>query len=239
MKKTLLAAAAILAVGCLASQAQVYSQNIVGYYNVTLTGGQYAMISGQLLNSDGSNSVNKVIGSSLTSGVAEILFWNGAGFSYYTYYNAADASPGPAGFYDSLGNLSTNSLAPGQGAFLINDVTTNQTVVGTVPQGTFTNYVTTGFNIYSANVPVSTNIDAALVNIPATSGFDQLLTWNGSSYSYYTYYDAADADPSPAGWYDSLGNDWSTTPSLWPTVGQAFFINHVGGNLVWTNTATF
>ena len=234
MKKTLLAAAAILAVGCLASQAQVYSQNIVGYYNISLTGGQFSLVSGQLANSDGSNSVNNVLGAGLSSGNAQVLFWNGSSFNYYPYYNAADADPSPAGFYDVNGNYCTNNLSPGAGAFLVNPSSATITVVGTVPQGGYTNYIYPGFNVYSVSVPVSTNLDSTLINFPATSSSDQLLLWTGSSYNYYTYYDAADADPSPSGWYDVNGN---LAPN--PAVGTSFFVEHYGSTLTWTNNPTF
>jgi len=237
MKKTLLVAAATLAVGSFASQAQVYSQNIVGYYNVSLTGNQFALLSGQLLNSDGSNSVNNVLGSGLTSQSALALFWDPSSstFTTYTYYNAADASPSPGGFYDINGNLSTNLFAPGKGAFIQDPNNTTITVVGTVPQGGSTNTVGVGFNIYSINAPISTNIDSGLVNFPATSQQDQLLLWTGSSYNPYTYYNDADAGgPGLGGWYDINGN-----LAPYPTVGSAFFIEHFGSTATWTNSFSF
>jgi len=239
MKKTLLAAAAILAVGCLASQAQVYSQNIVGYYNVTIPSGQYAMVSGQLLNSDGSNNVNNVFSTGVAD-LSQMLVWNGAGFEGYTYYSAADVGAQYAGWYDnSSGDFASNLVGPGTGVFIQAAADSTITVVGTVPQGAFTNLITAGYNIYSINAPVSTNIDSSLVGLPV-SDQDQMLTWTGSGYEGYTYYSAADVGAQYAGWYDNSSGDYYTTNSAsWPTVGSAFFIQHTGSTITWTNSLSF
>ena len=246
MKKTLLAAAAILAVGSLASQAQVYSQNIVGYYNVTLPGSTFVMVSGQLINSDGSNSVNHVITTGLASGIAQLLTWNGSSFDYWTYYNDSDAGgPGLGGFYDaSTGTIySTNTVAPGQGVFVNNGTAgTTVTVVGTVPQGAFSTTLPNGLSIYSLNVPVATNVDSAAIGLPLTSSVDQLLIWNGNGYDYYTYYNDSDAGGAGlGGFYDaSTGTtNISKIPADFPPVGSSFFLNHAGGAATWTNNFTF
>ena len=58
MKKTLLMAAAALAAGVISTQAQVYSQNVVGYYNLNLVAG-YNMVANQFTvgNSNGLNEI--------------------------------------------------------------------------------------------------------------------------------------------------------------------------------------
>ena len=240
---TLLAAAAILAVGGLAAQAQVYSQNVVGYYNVTVPAGKFALVANQLQNADGTNGISDVFSGGLASQTSLLYLWNGSTFVPYTYYSAADAAPSPAGFYDGNGNPAANTLNPAQGAFLFNGEASpiTVTVVGTVIQGATTNYVTQGFAPYGIVQPISTNLDSSLVRFPAVSQSTDYYHWNGAGYdAALTYYSAADAAPSPAGWYDGNGNPQSSNPAYWPTVGQGFFINLYsgGGSLTWTNTFT-
>src|SRR5665213_2280842 len=95
--KTLLIAAAALAAATISSQAQVYSQNIVGYINTTVPNGahQFQFIANQLqtVTANGTNKIQDVFGfSALTSdpnGVTNtvLYYWNGAGYTLYTYYN--------------------------------------------------------------------------------------------------------------------------------------------------------
>ena len=56
--KTLLIAAAALAVGILASSAQTYSQNVVGYVNVTLGDNAFWFLGNQLINGSDANKTN-------------------------------------------------------------------------------------------------------------------------------------------------------------------------------------
>jgi hypothetical protein len=241
MKKTLLIAAAALAAGVISTQAQVYSQNVVGYYNITIPANSFALVGSQLINADVTNSVNNVLSSGLSSGQSALLLWNGTGYDNLTWYSAADAAPDPAGWYNGAGTLSAKTLPVGSGAFLQNPTASPVVipVVGTVAQGSVTNTVASGFNIYAVNVPVSTNIDSTIVNFPATSGVDTLTFWTGSGFTpNLTYYNAADAAPSPAGWYDGGGTLQSTNAAYQPKVGQAFFVQHVGASTPWVSSYT-
>src|ERR1700759_3880094 len=149
MKKTLLAMAAALVASAVSSQAQVYSQNVVGYYNVTIPHGKFLLVGNQL-NLDNTNSVSSIF-SGLFSDVnastnTVIWLWNSGSqqYSSYQYFTGADAdnyfvlSGAQNGFYDSGGDYITSSLGVGAGAFLQNPaaVDCTATVVGTVPQGT-------------------------------------------------------------------------------------------------------
>ena len=114
--KTLLIAAAALAAVVTSSQAQstVYSQNVVGYVNLTATNHVFAFIGNQL--DTGSNTINNVLQSGLVSQNTELLLWNGAGYSTLIYYNNGDAPGVSGGWY--LGSNpygSTNYLQPGNG----------------------------------------------------------------------------------------------------------------------------
>jgi len=255
--KTLLIAAAALAMGIISSEAQVYSQNVVGYYNLTLTPGASAFIANQLqtVNTAGAylpqystNNINDVLsaglfsdGNTVTNSV--LYFWNGGGYTTYTYYNASD-SGGSAGWYDELGNYVTNAcLNQVGGSFLQNAALVNMTAtfVGTVQQGTNQYNVVTGVQPYSIPEPVSTNIDSALVNFPANSSddgntvYDTYYHYNGNGWDSYFYYNFAATSGSP-GWYDELGNPVDANPASYPSIGQAFFIDHeVVPGYTWTN----
>ena len=47
-----------------------------------------------------------------------------------------------------------------------------------------------------------------------------MYQWNGNGWNIYTYFDAVDADPEPAGWYD--GNFNLVEPMI--NVGEAFYL---------------
>jgi hypothetical protein len=241
--KSLLIAAATLAAGIISSQAAVYSQNVVGYYNVTVPAGKFALLGNQLQNADGTNGLMNVFGNGSLVSQSTILYsWNGSSLVPYTFYSVADASPSPAGFYDGDGNLAPFNATNGIGYFFLNPSgsAVTMTVVGTVIQGT--NAVTSiplGFSPHSASVPVVTNINNSSIGLAPDSASQNInyYHWNATSQGYdpvLTYYSAADASPSPAGWYDGDGNmqPWSA-----PAVGDGFFINNSSGGVInWTNT---
>jgi len=259
--KTLLIAAAALAVGTVASMAQTtYSQNVVGYVNLTVPAKGYALVANQLQNgSDAAktnNSINAIF-SGLTSdgnGANNTLLylWNGAGYNTYQYFTAVDADSwfganSGNGFYDTLGTLVSGSLNQGGGSFLYNPTTTvvTNTFTGTVVQGTNLMTIKNGFNMLSFVAPVAGGIAStnSFANFPGTSDAngannDLLYQWNGTGYNTYQYFTAVDADNwfganSGNGFYDTLG---TLVPANIP-VGQGFFINHVAATtVIWTNS---
>ncbi len=265
MKKTLLIAAAALAAGMISVQAQnVYSQNIVGYYNTVVPAHGYAFVANQLLNGSDSAKTNNDLNVALSSGLISdpaginntvLYYWSGGNFSsIFQYFNTADAASywggSSAGWYDGNGNISTVPFNPGSGHFLYNasSVPLTNTIVGTVNQLTNVIPVITGFNTYSIIAPVSTNIDSVLGTFPGTSDAngvnnDVYYGWDGSNYSIILqYFNTADASSywggSSSGWYDGNGNNASQDPTKFPKVGQAFFIHHFGAPVNWTNSFT-
>lgn len=113
--KILLAAAAALAAGVMASNAQVYSANVVGYVTVTSAGGAYSLLANPLDN--GSNTLASLVTAPTGS---HALIWTGTTFTGSTK-TPTSWSPNPV-------------VAPGQGFFLqptgVNPVT--NTFVGNV-----------------------------------------------------------------------------------------------------------
>lgn len=175
--KTLLIAAAALAVGVISSQAQVYSANVVGYVNQTIPGNSYQIVGSQLLGGSDANQTNGNINSTLVTGFVSspndppssssnsvIYVWNGAGYAQYYFFNQADATTwngasSPAGWYDLLGNQASVNLNNGQAAFIYNHSASSMTIttVGNVKQGTNYATINTGYNLIALQEPISTN----------------------------------------------------------------------------------
>lgn len=237
MKKTLLIAAAALAASVISSQAQVYSQNIVGYVNIQVTNNTFAMIANQL--DTGSNYLDNVFPTGAVSSDTTLLVFTGGSFHQYIYYNSGDSADGGTGWYDLLSNVpATNILLnPGSGVFCHNTSGSlvTLTTVGTVLQGTNLVSIANGFSIHSLPVPLGgTAPDAA--GYPGTSGSDYYLRWNGTSYHQYVYYNSDDSADGGTGWYDLLSNaPEDSVPAAWARAGESFFINHQAAPVTWTN----
>jgi len=149
MKKTLLCAA-LVAAGIATSVAQnVYSLNVVGYYNITVPASGYALIANQL------NTTNNTIGSLLPSVPPNTIFYKYAG-SYSAYvFDEFDLIWTPDG---------NATLNPGEGGFIKNPDATPLTLtfVGEVMQGSLTNPVPAGYAIRSSMVPQAGGVSSVL-----------------------------------------------------------------------------
>jgi len=176
--KTLLIAAAALAVGVISSQAQVYSANVVGYVNQTIPGNSYQIVGSQLVGGSDGSQTNGDINSTLVTGFVSspndppnlssnsvIYVWNGAGYAQYYFFSAADAAtwggdaPQTAGWYSLAGAHANVNLNNGQAAFIYNHSASPMTIttVGNVKQGTNYATINTGYNLIALQEPVSTN----------------------------------------------------------------------------------
>ena len=188
MKKTLLIAAAALAAGVISSQAQVYSQNVVGYINQTIPAGAYQIVGSQLINGSDANATNGDVNASLINGLISspndppnlssnsVLYaWTGSGYQLFYYFNSADATTWeatgatfPAGWYDAGGTPAAVNLLNGKACFIQNHSgsTMTLTTVGTVLQGTNTVTIQPGYNLINLQVPISTNPVVAGYGLP-------------------------------------------------------------------------
>ena len=214
--KTLLFTAVLGAAGILTSMAQtnVYSVNVVGYVNVTVTNGQFAMIANPL------QSTNNTLGA-LVQNVpdgTQAFRWNGTTYDLSTYEEAA---PGSGSW--SNPNL---SLAPGEGMFLKNNASSNivVTFVGEVLQGNLSTPLPAGYEIRSSKVPQTGRVTTDLL-LPAQDG-DQLFKWNGSggTFDIYTF-----EDPGAGGSWSGPGGE----PMI--NVGESFFVRK-NASANWTRT---
>ena len=245
MRKTLLIAAAALAASVISSEAQVYSQNVVGYANLPApVGGKDYLITVPFVVGV-SNGINEVFGTNLPV-ASTILIWNGNGYNTALYdptdpdglgagapvwYQGDDATPlvplptlpVGEGFFVAPTAPITNTFA---GAVAVNVGTSNQLVLATGGH----DYLVASVVPYAGAV---TNGNAStggpdLNNLPVAS---TLLFWNGNGYNV-ALFDNTDPDGLGAtapNWYK--GDD--ATPYVDPTtggnvpniaVGQGFFL---------------
>jgi hypothetical protein len=228
-KTLLIAAAAALAAGIVSTQAQVYSQNIVGYVNTpTANGGTYAIT--VPFSVGVSNGVNEIW--PLVGGVPSIpdfstlLIWTG---NNYTTYVSDSTSPT---LWDdaSFAPLSFDPVLPvGEAFFLIPSASTTNTFVGTVAVNVGatnnTTYANGGTYFVAPVVPyggyvtngTSTGGGDALSSLNGLPDFSTMLVWTGNNYNTYV------SDSSSA----SLWDDASFAPLPAPptiNVGQGFFL---------------
>jgi hypothetical protein len=243
--KTLLIAAAALAAGVISSQAQVYSQNVVGYANVATPSAGSEFLITVPFTMGVSNGVNEVFGSSLPA-FSSLLIWNGTGYNGYLY-DPTDPNGVGAGapvWYltdDTTPAVPLPTLPVGQGFFLAPNSAFTNTFVGAVAinVGTSNNmalplsghdYLVASVVPYGGTITNGTSSTGGpnLNNLPA---FSSLLFWNGTAFNT-ALYDPTDPNGVGAGaplWYKAD----DTTPYVDPTsggnvptiaVGQGFFL---------------
>lgn len=225
--KSLVLAAVLSAAGVASSLAQVYSVNVVGYINLTLSPG-LNLITVQLKGTN--QNVNTLLGST-SPVIAEnsLLFtWNAAG----QRYDNAQISGGGIWYDPGSGNPSSVTLSPGQAFFIQNAGTANVTLtlVGEVPTGPNAVSIANGLGFYGDPAPVSQDI---LTNGFPVADNDLLYTWNTAGQRWNNALIGAGPTPGPAAWYDSGG----LPVVVAPLVGQGFVVSHAGAT-TWNRTFT-
>jgi hypothetical protein len=197
--KALILSAMLGVAGVVSSTAQnVYSVNVVGYINLTLTN-TFSLIANQLDNGQG-NLVTNIFTSLPLQTV--IYKFNGANYDSLTYLGAAGWNP--------AANRQM-TLAPGEGVFVRKPAAAasiNVTFVGEVMQGDLHNPVVIGFDIYSGMVPQQGGITAVHNYQPANQ--DVVYKYTGVGYASKT-------------WLQAL-NRWNPAGEPVLEVGEAVFI---------------
>jgi hypothetical protein len=245
MKKTLLIAVAALAAGVISTQAQVYSQNIVGYANVVNSspGANYFQTVPFLIGS--SNGLNEVFAGGLPPG-STVNLWNGSGFTAYVYDNSDPIGDGTSVvWYDAQEDAAITqfpSLNPGQGFLLVPNGSWTNTFAGAIALsvGTSNKMVLSspGANYFVAPVvPYAGSVTngnsstggANLNNLPPGSTVN---IWNGSGFTAYVY-DNSDpiGDGTSVVWYDAQEDAAIAPPTI--SVGQSFLLVP-NGSYTWT-----
>lgn len=167
--KSILAVAAILATGAVASMAQsnVYSLNVVGYYNVVAPANTKILIANQL------NTTNNTLAGIIPNPPPLSSFFKfNSGYTAYTF-DDVDLTWLPDG---------NTTLAPGEGGFFISPEATTLTFVGEVKQGSLTNTLPVGIKVLRGSI-VPQGGTATALGIPAEP-LDTLFTFSGGFTAY-------------------------------------------------------
>jgi hypothetical protein len=240
--KTLLIAAAALAAGVITSQAQVYSQNIVGYVNVPAAAGYTAMANPL---GNGSNSATNLFDT--VSGANDgsiILTWTGTRYAQ-TQFDSSQST----GFSDpaTFAPLPAPVLTPGHG-FLFNNQNGSNTVtfVGTVTvdgSGASTNVVGVSTNILAHNtvyvlpsskIPVGGGVSSVLgiVNVGGALDGSIVLIPNIISGVIHGYKQIQFDSSSGTGFSDASTFAPVAEPVI-PVSGTFLFSNQSGSDYNW------
>jgi hypothetical protein len=159
--------AAALAAGLASSMAQsnVYSLNVVGYYNITCAANQLTSIANQL------NTTNNTLGALIASPPPGSLFYKFTGT-----WGASQFDPDDLTWYPN--SLTTLNL--GEGGFFQPTAATTLTFVGEVAQGALTTPLGTQNQVHfmSSQVPQAGAITSDL-KFPAEPG-DQVFKFTGT-----------------------------------------------------------
>jgi hypothetical protein len=237
MKKTLLIAAAALAAGVISSQAQVYSQNVVGYANVPNPTGNKNYFMTVPFKIGASNGINEVFTALPTGVTSYLLTWNGTGFDSYVYDDTDPLGLGSNVVWynsdESAAITSFPTLPPGKGFVLIPGAPYTNTFAGTIAvtvgSSNVMNFPVANINYFVASpVPYAGSVTNGndsggginLNNLP-TGVTSYVLKWNGAAFDSYVY---DDTDPLGLGsnvvWYNADESAPSAPPTL--NVGECF-----------------
>jgi len=235
-KTLLIAAAAALAAGVVSSQAQVYSQNIVGYVNTVTTSGTFLIDVPFVIGvSNGANEIFPLSGGQPTiPDGSTVLVWTGSGYISYL-----SDSTSPSLWDDVNGNyLAASPILPvGKGFFLEPAAPTTNTFVGTVAvavgatnntaYGTGT-YLVSPVVPYGGYITNGTSVGGGIA-LDSNNGLPDgstMLIWTGAGYNSYL-----SDSTSPSLWDDVNGNYLTAPPSV--SVGQGFFLEPAAA-FTWT-----
>jgi len=223
--KTLLIAAAALAAGALASQAQsnVYSANVVGYVNQTIVpAGQYTLLANPL-DSGTNNLIGLLDQANTLPNKTQVLLWDPVAQGYVTASKIAGAwNANP-------------SIPPGTGFFVhapaAQAVSVTNTFVGNViapPNGSsnITVSLVTGYQLVGNQIPFNGNINdyqtsgTNTVNLGGVlPNKSQILIWDPVGQGYITA--------------SKIAGNWNSNVALTPGVG--YFIK-ANGPTNWSET---
>jgi hypothetical protein len=174
-----LVCAAALAAGLATSLAQsnVYSLNVVGYYNVPCALNTIVMIANQL------NTTNNTINSLIPAPPVGSLFYKWLGYWKQYQFDPDDSVWLPDG---------DATLNPGEAGLFKAAATTTLTFVGEVEQGALSNPLSSGVNIVRSSMVPQAGLVSTDLNFPAEVG-DLAYKWLG-------YWKQHQYDPDDSVW---------------------------------------
>ncbi len=239
MRKTLLIAAAALAAGVISSQAQVYSQNIVGYVNSPLPSG-FVNLSIPL-DAAGGNSITNTI--NVFSGQYDgdgLFIWTVNHYAQYTIDSTVSTGIADA---NDVAAVAPPTINPGTGFFIQNaNASNNITFVGTVHVegsgastnvvGVTTNTLPTGNFFYASKIPVGGGISSVL-GVPANGSLDgSLISLPNIVGGAIHGFKQITIDSSVAGGFADA-NDVNPVPEPIIPVGTGFFLQNANAATQW------
>jgi hypothetical protein len=190
MRKTLLIAAAAFATSVISSQAQVYSQNIVGYVNINLTNGVLANIA-PALDLDGTGTNNTIATVFPTPSIGDTVYaFNGTGYNTLNYKVNGTGHPVvyTTNWFIGAAVEANYPLNPGDSVFYLPAANQTVTQVGTALTGTNVNanFPAAGnLGLLSSVIPISGGLTSVLGYTPAIG--DTVYIYNGAGYTTYNY----------------------------------------------------
>jgi hypothetical protein len=202
-----LACLAVLAGGTAVTMAQsnVYSLNVVGYYNVTVAGGQKVVIANQLNTTN--NSIGALLAPPMVGNGDHLFKFSGTAFSTSTYStDDGQWDPDP-----------TITMNPGEAAFYQPVAARTLTFVGEVLQGQLTTTLPLGTKVLRSSQVPQQGLVSTDLGVPFFNG-DHLYTYNTAQNSggYVTYT------------YSTDDGQWDPNePTI--NVGQGFFYQKAPG----------
>jgi energy-converting hydrogenase Eha subunit F len=246
MRKTLLIAAAALAAGVISSQAQVYSQNIVGYVNTTLVAG-YVNVVNPLDNSAGNSLTNTISNPGGVLDGAYVYIWNGTGYTVDSFDSSS-----PSGFDGPSGSALAQApvIAPGQFVFLLNNtgVKMTNTFVGTVHVdgagastnvvGLSTNVLGNGYNFVSSKIPVAGDLitTLGLSNPGGVLDGAYIYTPNIDATGAFHGYVVSSFDSSSTTGYDGPSGSGGYVEPILPVGQGVIILNNTGAPYTWVQS---
>jgi len=222
--KTSLIAAATLAVGVISSQAQVYSQNIVGYINLTITNGSQYNMNTLQLSVGSSNGMNEVFTSFSTNQNNNVVYiWDktaqsfkGGGYLWY-WDQTLNGGVGGGAWYDQAGNgnvvTTYPTLSVGDAFYIQGNDTLHAsdtlTITGSIANNSTNVVKFVGGGLYSLNgspLPYAGGLYNLGFNPPDNT---VVYIWDAAHQTFkgggYFFYSGVN-NGSSGGWYDQAGN---------------------------------
>jgi hypothetical protein len=238
-KTLLITAAAALAAGIMSSQAQVYSQNIVGYVNIPETAGGFSLES-LPLDADGTqtNDTFASVFPAPTLGDNVYLFnLNSGQYDLYQYTTKNVSHVSTTAWFAPSGSIAnTNKIYPGQAYFYNAAANETNTYVGSVLSGALTNNfvpAANGFSLVSSLVPIGGGLTSVLNYQPNVGDNVYLFNVTSGQYDLYQYTTKNVSHVPTTAWFNPSGV--ASEPVI--NVGQGFWLNPAA-TTTWSQTFT-
>jgi len=244
-KTLLIAAASALAAGVTVTQAQVYSQNIVGYVNAVYSPGFSA--AANPFNEAAGNAVTNIIQNPNVGGSGQwdgtyVYTWTG-----HTYNIVTLDSTIAGGVADPTDSYPTNApiINPGTGFFVANEGTIGtNTYVGTVAlssyPGTTTNVIpaSPAFSLVASVLPIGGGVSSVLgltnVVTAGSGALDGDYIYQPNIVSgHFLPYIVTTIDSTVAGGFADPTDSYATNEPVIPVAGNFFFVNENATPVTW------